>query len=96
VSRSAGAFEELPSSSFTLVESRRPDESDAAFEVRTEGEATGEGIAVIDGNHLYLVAVRSDSLAHAQFRQVRDSLTVTSTPPTTAAPVELPAVPPGP
>lgn len=91
VSRSAGAFEELPSSSFTVVESRRPDESDAAFQARKDGTATGEGIAVIDGNRLYLVIATSDSLARAQFRQIRDSITVSSVvtpdvPPVTVAP----------
>jgi hypothetical protein len=90
ISRSAGAFDQLPSGSFTFVASRGPGESDADFERRTDGDPTGEGIAVIDGNHLYLVAVAGESLKQAQFGQVRDSITVTSTPPAPAAPIGSP------
>ena len=76
ISRSAGAFKEMSSSRFTFVAPRAPDETEAAFAARKEGPASGEGIAFVTGNHLYVVLVKGQTLGQANFAPVLDSIVV--------------------
>jgi hypothetical protein len=76
VSRSAGAFKEMSSSRFTFVAARGPTETEAEFATRKEGPPTGEGIALVRGNHLYVVLVKGESLPHAHFEPVLESIVV--------------------
>jgi hypothetical protein len=76
VSRKSGAFKEMSSSRFTFVASRGPAETEAEYTARTEAPATGEGVAVVTGNHLYVVLVKGQSLPQAHFTPVLESIVV--------------------
>jgi GNAT superfamily N-acetyltransferase len=76
VSRNAGAFKAMSSSRFTFVAARGPTETEAEFAARTEAPATGEGIALVTGNHLYVVLVKGQSLPQAHFTPVLESIVV--------------------
>jgi hypothetical protein len=79
VARSSGAFDEMSSNTFSVVDARGPAESEADYQARREGEPTGEGIALVRGNDLYVVLVRGTSVRQAQFSQIRDSIVVSQT-----------------
>lgn len=74
--RTAGAFKEMSSSRFTVVAAQGPTETEADFAARKDAAPTGEGIALVTGNHLYVVLVKGTSLAQAQFPTVLESIVV--------------------